>query len=130
LNYFDILKSTFNQKKWSVQKYSGGITLGGWDGCRKSNPPTDCGLSKFTSYQELWSESAGHQAPPFSLVQLLLLECSTRLGMADNRIPDSSLSVSSSRTGHGKEKARYGCCTNENGGAWCPALNVDFKISK
>lgn len=41
--------------------------------------------------------------------------------MADNKIPDSSLSVSSSRTGHGKEKARYGCCTNENGGAWCPA---------
>lgn len=54
-------------------------------------------------------------------IEFLQVACSTRLGMADNRIPDSSLSVSSSRTGHGKEKARYGCCANENGGAWCPA---------
>lgn len=47
--------------------------------------------------------------------------CMSRLGMSDSRIPDSALSVSSSSPGHGKEKARHGCCSGENGGAWCPA---------
>ncbi|VDI09439.1 Hypothetical predicted protein, partial [Mytilus galloprovincialis] len=48
--------------------------------------------------------------------------CMSSLGMANNGIPDSALSVSSSKPDHGKEKARHGCCTGQNGGAWCPAI--------
>lgn len=44
------------------------------------------------------------------------------LGMANSGIPDTALSASSSKPGHGKEKARHGCCTGTNGGAWCPAI--------
>ncbi|XP_071167716.1 uncharacterized protein [Mytilus edulis] len=48
--------------------------------------------------------------------------CMSPLGMANSGIPDTALSASSSNPGHGKEKARYGCCTGTNGGAWCPAI--------
>ena len=90
----------------NVLMYSGGITLGGWDGCRKSNPPTDCGLSKFTSYQGLWSESAGHQAPPFSLVQhpylAFSLPCPVLLDDTDNELSGILLSTIPSRVEHSK----------------------------